>query len=64
VLSRDDDTRPLDLGDLRNLLLVADADDLAMAQAALDLIAERGYARGKDLQADLDALIARFLPTR
>jgi hypothetical protein len=63
VLSRNDDTRPQDTADLRALLLEATPDDLSMARAALDLIAERGYARGKDLQADLDALIARFLRT-
>jgi hypothetical protein len=64
VLSRDDDTRPQGTVDLRNLLIEADVDDLVMARAALSLIAERGYDRGKNLQADLDALIARFLPGR
>jgi len=64
VLSRDDDTRPQDLIDLRNLLLEADADDLAMARAALSLIAERGYDRGKSLQSDLDALLTRFRPAQ
>jgi hypothetical protein len=64
VLSRDDDTRPQDTVDLRTLLIAADAEDLAMARAALSLIAERGYDRGKRLQSDLDGLIARFLPTR
>jgi hypothetical protein len=33
-----------------------------MARAALSLIAERGYDRGKNLQSDLDALLARFRP--
>jgi hypothetical protein len=64
VLSRDDDTRPQDLIDLRNLLIEADDDDIAMARAALSLIAERGYDRSKSLQSDLDGLIARFLPAR
>ena len=64
VLSRDDDTRPQDVIDLRNLLIEATVDDIAMARSALGLIAERGYDRGKSLQADLDALLARFLPDR
>lgn len=62
VLSRNDDTRPQDIIDLRALLVEADADDLATARAALDLIAERGYDRGKDLQSDFDALLGRFRP--
>jgi hypothetical protein len=63
VLARDDETRPQDLIDLRNLLIAAEDDDLQMARDALDLIAARSYDRGKDLQADLDALLTRFRPT-
>jgi hypothetical protein len=37
-------------------------DDLDLASAALDLIAERGYHRGKDLQAEYRSLLARFRP--
>ncbi len=62
VLSRDDETRPQDLIDLHALLTEATPEDLVTARAALDLIAERGYDRGKDLQSDLDALAARFHP--
>lgn len=58
VLARDDLTRPQDRVDLVTLLAVATAADLAEARAALALIAERGYHRGKDLQADLEALLA------
>ena len=63
VLSRDDDTRPQDTIDLHTLLVRSTPDDLAMARTALDLIAERGYARGKNLQGDLDVLLARFRPS-
>lgn len=63
VLSRDDDTRPQDTVDLRALIVEATPEDLEMARAALTLIAERGYDRGKDLQADYAALLARFRPS-
>jgi len=62
VLSRDDDTRPQDVVDLRALIVEATEDDLNMARDGLALIAARGYDRGKHLQADLDALLARFRP--
>lgn len=64
VLSRNDDTRPQDIIDLRNLILEATPDDLETAREALALITERGYDRGKPLQTDLDGLLSRFLPTR
>jgi predicted nucleotidyltransferase len=63
VLSRNDDTRPQDIIDLRNLILEATPSDLETARAALALITERGYDRGKSLQADLDGLLGRFRPT-
>ena len=40
----------------------ATSEDLEMARAAIDLIAERGYNRDKDLQAEYAMLIARFRP--
>jgi hypothetical protein len=64
VLSRNDDIRPQDLVDLRALIVEATPDDLTTARAALNLIAERGYDRGKSLQADFDALLARFRSNR
>lgn len=63
VLSRDDDTRPQDTVDLRALIVEAAPEDLETARASLDLITERGYNRDKDLQADYEALLARFRPT-
>lgn len=59
VLSRDDETRPQDLVDLRALLRVASADELAQALASLRLITERGYHRGRDLIAQFTSLIPR-----
>ena len=54
VLARDDRNRPQDWDDLRALLLDASSQDLDTARAALDLIEQRGYHRGRALRADLD----------
>ncbi len=59
ILSRDDERRPLDRADLLALLAVATKDDLAAARAALTLIEERGYARGKLLLHDFESLASR-----
>ena len=56
VLSRDDARRPQDLVDLGTLLGAASDADLEHARQALGLIAARGYARGRDLLADMDGL--------
>ena len=58
VLSRDDQRRPADLGDLRALLAVATPDDIERARELLRLITQRGFARGKDLLAELTSLFA------
>lgn len=57
LLSRDDLRRPQDLADLRALLAVATDDELELARAAVALITERGFDRGKALGAELDRLI-------
>lgn len=57
VLARDDVTRPQDAGDLQALLRVASAVDITRARAALKLIVERGYHRGRNLQAELEKLL-------
>jgi predicted nucleotidyltransferase len=57
VLARDDVTRPQDITDLRALLRVAATLDVNRARAALTLIAQRGYHRGRDLQAQLEQLL-------
>jgi nucleotidyltransferase AbiEii toxin of type IV toxin-antitoxin system len=56
VLSRDDIERPQDLVDLRSLLRVATATELARAREAVGLITSRGYHRGRLLMSDLDRL--------
>jgi predicted nucleotidyltransferase len=56
VLARDDVNRPQDLVDLRALLRVASTDELTRARHSLRLIAERGYHRGRDLEAELRRL--------
>jgi Nucleotidyl transferase AbiEii toxin, Type IV TA system len=58
LLARDDATRPQDLADLRALRAVASPEDIATAQQAVRLISQRGFARGRDLVAALDALTA------
>jgi predicted nucleotidyltransferase len=58
VLARDDRRRPQDLGDLRALLERATAEEVSEARAALALIAERGFHRGRALVSDLEALLA------
>ena len=57
LLARDDQTRPLDLADLRALLQVATPDDLALAREAIELITERGFNRDRDLTAGLAELL-------
>ena len=57
VLARDDVTRPQDLGDLRALLRGASVIDIERARAALTLITQRGYHRGRDLHAELETLL-------
>jgi predicted nucleotidyltransferase len=58
LLARDDDTRPQDSADLRALVGVANEEEVLEARDAVDLIGARGYARGRDLGADLRALLA------
>jgi hypothetical protein len=62
VLARDDVSRPQDLADLRALLAVATPDDVSVARQGMELIAGRGFARGRDLTAALDLVIAERAP--
>jgi hypothetical protein len=64
LLARDDAQRPQDSLDLRALVPVATADDLDLARAGVQLIAARGFHRGRDLPADLEAALAEFGPAR
>lgn len=54
VLARDDRRRPQDLVDIRTLLAIARDTDIAMARSAVELIEQRGFARGRDLRRLLD----------
>jgi len=49
VLARDDQTRPQDAADLRQLIAEAEASDLEKAHAAVGLIEERGFNRSRDV---------------
>ena len=64
VLARDDVTRPQDVADLRALLRVASAAEVERARAALTLIAQRGYHRGRDLRGELEKLLRTQQPRR
>lgn len=57
LLSRNDQTRPQDLADLRALLSAATAGDIVLARESVRLITERGFARGRDLASALDRLL-------
>jgi len=56
VLSRHDVTRPQDFVDLRALLRVASATELAQARESVMLIEARGYPRGRDLLYEMNQL--------
>jgi len=58
VLSQDDQTRPQDTIDLRSLAKVADDAEVARAREAAAIIEQRGFARGRDLQAAIAAWTA------
>jgi hypothetical protein len=57
LLSRED-RRPQDAIDLQSLLGVGDSSELARARESVRLIAARRCTRGRDLETDLDALLA------
>lgn len=49
--------RPTDLEDVRYLLQVADAAEIARARKAAKLVSERGYGRGQDLVARVEEVL-------
>ena len=63
LLSQDQERRPADRDDLRVLVDACDTAELDRARAAVRLIVERGFHRGRDLEGDLDAWIRRRTPT-
>jgi Nucleotidyl transferase AbiEii toxin, Type IV TA system len=58
LVSRDPKKRPRDQQDLVELGAIADASDWARAAATIELIAQRGFSRGRDLRAGLAELRA------
>jgi predicted nucleotidyltransferase len=60
VLARDDRTRPHDRVDLAALLSRADDAALNEARASLTLVTHRGFHRGRDLLAALNAAVNEF----
>jgi predicted nucleotidyltransferase len=56
LLARDDRHRPADADDLAALAAIADEADWDQARAAVMLIVERGYHRGRDLPVALERL--------
>jgi predicted nucleotidyltransferase len=56
LLARDDERRPRDAADLRNLAVVASPEDRDLARQAVELITARGFDRDRDLRQALDAL--------
>jgi predicted nucleotidyltransferase len=58
LLARDDRARPQDQVDLRALRAVTDDTEIRRARQAVALIEERGFARGRDLHAALEAWLA------
>jgi len=54
LVSTDDDRRPDDRRDLLELSKVSDDTEWARAEAAVRLITERGFSRGRDLTAALE----------
>jgi hypothetical protein len=56
LVSRDDERRPQDRIDLSMLAQVANATEWERAETAIHLVAKRGYARKRNLQAALDEL--------
>lgn len=60
ILARDDASRPQDRVDIQALLKSAGPEDLERARRALRWIAERGSARGRDLQDLLQKSLEEF----
>jgi hypothetical protein len=58
LLAQDDRTRPQDRIDLHALFGVLDGDELERARAAVRLIEARGFNRGRNLAAALEAVVA------
>jgi predicted nucleotidyltransferase len=64
ILARDDKLRPQDLQDLQALFASASRQDLQMALDALQLIANRGYHRNRDLVALFEKAKEQFVANK
>jgi hypothetical protein len=64
LLARDDRRRPQDADDLRELLLVARARDLARAKRSVRLIEARGFARRRNLSSALARAVRQIARSR
>jgi len=64
ILARDDRTRPQDRVDLVALAAAAAPADIEQARAALALITQRGFQRGRNLMADLEEFLRAQRPAR
>ncbi len=62
VLARDDQTRPQDAADLRQLIALAETSDLERANTAVRLIEERGFNRTRNLAEALANAWREFRP--
>jgi hypothetical protein len=45
---------------IRELLKIADEDEIERGRQALDLISQRGFNRDKDLEAELEEQLRQF----
>ncbi len=52
--------RPQDFADIRELLRVADEQEIRRARHGIDLISRRGFDRGKDLEAEFEEQLRQF----
>jgi ActR/RegA family two-component response regulator len=62
VLARDDRERPQDRIDLAGLFRKSTPEDIALAEAALELIDQRGYGRGRRLLDELNRALHELGP--
>lgn len=57
LLASDERRRPADADDIRALLAVASPSDIEDARAAVEMITDRGFNRGRDLARALDEAV-------
>jgi len=55
--------RPKDVEDVRGILEYIEPEELQLAREALDVITERGFHRGKNLQEELAQFLVSMKPS-